>query len=512
VPKKKAKLPLSKTHPKLAKEADGWSPKLYFYSDSIILRWKCKKGHTWKAKPASRTSKSLKTKTTGCPYCSGKLVISGSDDLKSLKPNLAKEANGWNPAKFSAGSNRRMDWKCKKGHTWKAVIYERAQRNSGCPYCKNTKVLPGFNDLLKKYPKIAKEAIGWDPAVVNPGSHKKMKWRCKKGHIWEMPIVARTGQNQGCSVCANKKIVSGVNDLASMFPEIAKQADGWNPSQIGSGSKKIVKWKCKEGHRWKTDVASMTARNHLCPYCSNHNLLSGFNDLATKFPELAKESYGWNPTTVHPGEITKKTWRCSYGHTWKATVNSRTGLDAGCPFCSGAKTWPGFNDLFTTNPEFAHEALGWDASKYSSGSAVKKKWKCQEGHTWTTAINIRKRSGCPTCAFSGFDPNLDAYLYFLFQETWLMYQIGITNDIHRRLSEHSKNHWEVIEIRGPLDGHLIKQWEAAILRMLKAKGADLSNSKIAGKFDGYSEAWSKSTFPVKSIKELMRLTEEFEEH
>jgi len=37
------------------------------------------------------------------------------------------------------------------------------------------------------------------------------------------------------------------------------------------------------------------------------------------------------------------------------------------------------------------------------------------------------------------------------------------------------------------------------------------NSKIAGKFDGYSEAWSKNRFPVKSIKELMRLTEEFEE-
>ena len=28
---------------------------------------------------------------------------------------------------------------------------------------------------------------------------------------------------------------------------------------------------------------------------------------------------------------------------------------------------------------------------------------------------------------------------------------------------------------------------------------------------GYSEAWSKSTFEVRSIKELMKLTEEFEE-
>jgi hypothetical protein len=62
-----------------------------------------------------------------------------------------------------------------------------------------------------------------------------------------------------------------------------------------------------------------------------------------------------------------------------------------------------------------------------------------------------------------------------------------------------------------MDGHLTQQWEKAILQMLMAKGADLSNAEIAGKFDGYSEAWSKSTFEAKSITELMRLTEEFEE-
>jgi hypothetical protein len=92
-----------------------------------------------------------------------------------------------------------------------------------------------------------------------------------------------------------------------------------------------------------------------------------------------------------------------------------------------------------------------------------------------------------------------------------MFQIGITNNIDERLSKHKKLGWSVLEIRGPMDGHLTQQWETAILRMLKAKGADLSNETIAGKFDGYSEAWSKATFEVKSIKELMKLTEEFED-
>jgi hypothetical protein len=92
-----------------------------------------------------------------------------------------------------------------------------------------------------------------------------------------------------------------------------------------------------------------------------------------------------------------------------------------------------------------------------------------------------------------------------------MFQIGITNVPDDRLNRHARLGWEVLELRGPMDGHLTQQWETAILRMLKAKGADLSNSRIAGKFDGYSEAWSKSTFEAKSIKELMRMTEEFEE-
>jgi hypothetical protein len=92
-----------------------------------------------------------------------------------------------------------------------------------------------------------------------------------------------------------------------------------------------------------------------------------------------------------------------------------------------------------------------------------------------------------------------------------MMQIGITNFLDERLLSHSRLGWKVVETRGPMDGHLTQQWETAILRMLKAKGADLSNAEVAGKFDGYSEAWSKSTFKAKSIKELMRLTEEFEE-
>jgi hypothetical protein len=185
-----------------------------------------------------------------------------------------------------------------------------------------------------------------------------------------------------------------------------------------------------------------------------------------------------------------------------------------CPICANQKLLVGFNDLATTHPEVAKEADGWDPTQVIAGTNKRLKWRCSEGHRYTTGGNHRigeKATGCPTCANTGFDPNAKGYLYFLIHNDWEMFQIGITNKPNDRLGDHKKLGWEIIEIRGPMDGHLTQQWETAILRMLKANGADLSNKKIAGKFDGYSEAWSQSTFPVKTIKELMRLTEEFEE-
>ena len=81
-----------------------------------------------------------------------KKVISGENDLATVFPQLAAqwdaEKNGsLTPGAVSPNSNRRVWWKCEKGHAYCAVIAHRAQSGSGCPYCTNRKVLAGFNDL-----------------------------------------------------------------------------------------------------------------------------------------------------------------------------------------------------------------------------------------------------------------------------------------------------------------------------------------------------------------------------
>jgi len=572
VPKKKVNPPLSKTHPKLAKEADGWDPKTAFAGTREIKAWKCSRGHKWKTEIKSRSqgrgcpfcshrrvlkgfndiatthpdlakqaykwdpqtlmmgtgkrlqwickSKHIWTATGndrksgyGCPYCSGRLVVVGKTDLLTTHPKIAGQLINGDSKKISFGSGKKFNWECDKKHQWSATVSERTSGGTGCPYCSNRKILKGFNDLATTHPDIAKQAKGWNPTTVGIGSNKPANWVCPEGHTWRAVVVSRA--RSGCPTCANKKVLKGFNDLNSKFPNIAKEADGWDPSSVTPGTNREFNWRCKLGHRWSSSVANRTGKNTTgCPYCSNNKVLVGFNDLETLFPLIASQAFDWDPKTVTWGANSRKTWICEKRHKWNAIVSSRTRPDSGsgCPYCGYKKLLKGFNDLATTHPEIAKQAKGWDPTKVITDKKTKYLWICEKKHSWKTTIGERKSgSNCPSCAISGFDPNEKAFIYFLNHPDWEMLQIGITNFPDNRLSIHKKLGWEVFEIRGPMDGHLTQQWETAILHMLKAKGADLSNKEIAGKFDGYSEAWSKSTFPVKSIKELMRLTEEFEE-
>jgi hypothetical protein len=507
VPAKKVKQPLSVTHPELAKEADGWDPSEKSKGQKDLVLWRCREGHKWEARINSRTNRK-----SGCPYCSNNKVWAGFNDIATTHPDIASTVLGVDPKTLSAGSDKEVSWKCLLGHTFTLQVKKRIGRNYGCPYCSNSKVLVGFNDFETKHPEMAKEADGWDPKTVIGGSAVFRDWKCQKGHKYRAKVSSRGARNSGCPYCANQLILRGFNDLATTNPELATQADGWDPTEIISG-KSQVDWICPSGHRTKASIDTRKSGSG-CRVCVHQEVLQGYNDLQTKYPEIAMEAFGWDPSTFLPKSGKSKEWKCKDGHIWKATIGSRTGLQAGCPYCSNTRVLAGFNDLATTHPEIAGQACGWDPSTITFGSSSKKLWRCTAGHKWRISPSVRTGkggSGCPTCAETGFDPNAEGHLYFLTHQNWGMFQIGITNNPDRRIGKHARIGWELLELRGPMDGHLTQQWETAILRMLRAKGADLSNSKIAGKFDGYSEAWSKSTFEVSSIKELMRLTEEFEE-
>lgn len=342
------------------------------------------------------------------------------------RPELLRE---WHPVKnapltpegITYGSKRSVWWKCKKGHEWQAMVYTRAA-GSGCPYCAGKRAWLGENDLASQRPDLAAQwhptkNNGVTPADIPLGSHHMAWWVCDKGHEWKAIVKSRTMGGTGCPVCANRALLPGVNDLAATHPELARQ---WHPEKnraltphdLGAGTRRKVWWRCDRGHEWQAAVSSRAAGAG-CPVCAGRAVIPGENDLASLFPEIAAQ---WHPTrngVLTPEKLTpysnrKVWWRCPLGHEYAAAVSARTMNGSDCPYCSGRKALPGFNDLATLEPKVAaqwHPTLNGALTpeQVTTGSHKKVWWECPNGHIWKAVIYSRagpssRKCGCPVCA------------------------------------------------------------------------------------------------------------------
>jgi len=117
------------------------------------------------------------------------------------------------------------------------------------------------------------------------------------------------------------------------------------PNMVNYGSNKKVWWLGKCGHEWYMSVSDRTTQNCGCPICSGKKILPEVNDLKTKYPEIVEEwDYEKNnelnifPNKVAPHSDKKVWWICSKcNNNWKAKIDGRTRLKAGCPVCGRKK-------------------------------------------------------------------------------------------------------------------------------------------------------------------------------
>lgn len=98
--------------------------------------WLCSNGHAYTATVEARTKRGA-----GCPYCAGRRVLPGFNDLATVYPDIAaewqSELNGaLTPRMVTAGSKRKVWWQCKEGHVWQAAVFSRTgKQKCGCPAC-----------------------------------------------------------------------------------------------------------------------------------------------------------------------------------------------------------------------------------------------------------------------------------------------------------------------------------------------------------------------------------------
>ena len=136
----------------------------------------------------------------------------------SLAETMLEWAKQWHPTKngdltpndVTSGGFKPVWWLCDKcGHKWLASP-NNCRKVGGCPWCSDSVLKTGVNDLATLYPQLLTE---WDykknkdlnSKNILPGSGQTAWWKCSKcDYEWKTYVRSRT-QGRGCLHCIRKK-------------------------------------------------------------------------------------------------------------------------------------------------------------------------------------------------------------------------------------------------------------------------------------------------------------------
>ncbi len=246
--------------------------------------WLCPNGHDYAAVIKDRV-----LQNSGCPFCSGRRVLVGYNDLATVAPEIAAE---WHPTKngdlsprdVTKSSNKIVWWICPEKHEYDAAVYLRTKEKPvNCPYCSGRRALIGYNDLTTVAPEIAAE---WHPTLngdlkptdVTKGSGISVWWHCPEGHDYQSVINSRVSMNYGCPFCSKHQI-SAEDTFSSRYPELLKEWDFVNnyaiydPNAMYYDYSYDVWWICSNNpdHHYKMSphdrIMFLIRAKEPCPYC-----------------------------------------------------------------------------------------------------------------------------------------------------------------------------------------------------------------------------------------------------
>ena len=234
------------------------------YGSHKRLYWICNKGHIWMARVLDRTKDKTK-----CPYCFSNHIVREENSLYKwcidngvLGQQLLDEWTGLdehdNPIKVnevSYGSNKKVQWKCNKGHIWISNIIHRTAKGfeRGCPYCnlKGTSFPEQFiyHSLKQIYPNTITRGKyqGYEYDITIPElklciEYSGMQWHkdrldrdemkkklCKEYGVNFLQIYAHYGEiqdtegNEADDSYTKEQIIYKVNHNKSLHIEQLKQ-------------------------------------------------------------------------------------------------------------------------------------------------------------------------------------------------------------------------------------------------------------------------------------------------
>lgn len=234
----------------------------------IKYKWKCAKNHIWESAFVNIKSGSW------CPECAGNKKGNIEDCYK-----LAKSKGGYCLDEVYYNNGYLYTWKCEFNHVWKES-YSNTKSWKWCPEC-----FPSNRLTIEDCQQTAKEKGGYCLNKKYTTNREKLKWKCKKNHIWEATYM-NIRKNSWCPYCSNR---AGVTIQACI--NVAKEKDGYCLSSKYTRCGDEYEWKCHKNHIWKASLNSIKGGSW-CPLCKTKTQARIFSIIKNMFPLLeVKNNY-----------------------------------------------------------------------------------------------------------------------------------------------------------------------------------------------------------------------------
>lgn len=328
------------------------------------------------------------------------------DDKELMKEYDFKKNSELEINKLRLKSNKKVWWKCNKGHEWQTAVINRAN-GTGCPYCKGQRAIVGENDLLTINPSFMKE---WDysknevlPETLMVNSHKKVWWICNKGHSFcNSPHIRNRGVN--CPKCSVEKVTSLQEKIVFFYiKKYFKNAKpNYKPNGFGKRDLDIFIPELNigieyDGGYYHTNAKSDIDKDKLC----ENNGIKLYRIRDTRCCKLNSTSicfYRKDKTNADLEHILTEILKDL--HIKNPIINILNDLEN---IYSVIDYYEKENSIKKTNPELLDE---WNYERngnlkpdhISIGSSKKVWWKCDKGHEWIATPKQREKGNkCIYC-------------------------------------------------------------------------------------------------------------------
>ena len=250
---------LEKLYPELAKE---WHPTKNgkITPDLVVAEthdnyyWICRNGHTYKASPKNR----IRMKS-GCPYCAGKKVLKGFNDLETTNPEIALDfdntKNKRKSYEVSKGNTGFFWFRCHKcGYEFKYQLSTYVRNSGKCPICSNVK--NKFKKVLKWETKELFDTLPLAAKSIDPNADEKRNTQIYK-NIYNS-CNGKTATAYGfhwfyVSIDKDGKVIDNIesfkikNTDTSIVGQIKKTKNGQNATVISDKGFKNIDIKFDDG-------------------------------------------------------------------------------------------------------------------------------------------------------------------------------------------------------------------------------------------------------------------------